>query len=1048
MSSALDEMIEALRLEVVAIREQGDDVNVELRDGECIGQAEGSWLYRFVVADDLNLRDDTPVRVTVGQDDISGEIVSYSDGVLIVALEQNLGALLPVARLMVNEAFLIERLTECLEQVRSGAAQFSQSAAERAIGLRPPRVSDTDPNPAVTADGRLNDEQVSALRRSLGSDTVFVWGPPGTGKTETLARIVEAHYRAGRSVLLVSNTNIAVDTALERVADRLKGEPDFHQGLVIRQGPVVKKELRERFGPQVILKEIVARLAAPLLSEKEALSRDLASLQNEERSLSAALRDLRRLAEAQKALDDRERALSQTQAAIELRNREATQHRDRAATLAAEIARARAMGALRRLFSGINPERLDGERASAEWQAQAALDAARALASDLPKLEAEFQALRHEVAIQAGKTTRYPPEPEIQARLGTVGELLGQIRERISTVDNELATLEAGVLSRCRIIATTVYRTYLGTAPARRFDAIVIDEASMLMPPLVYYAAGLATMSVTIAGDFRQLPPIVASDEALAAKWLKRDVFDIAGIPERLKGRLPTPQLVALRRQYRMREPICAVINRLFYYDHPLHTDPSTNRGVGRLPLGQKPLLYVDTSPFHPWSSFRAGTYSRYNIFHALLVRTIVLHLVRAGFLPSGDDLSNAIGVVAPYAAQARLIQALLKDRFAQRAKSIAFTVHRFQGNEKRVMLLDLTDSFGTRLGRFLKATQIEEDGARLLNVAASRARHYLVLLANFEYLRAKAPRECVVSRLIAHFQEHGEAIEVGSRLLVAASDWIDGLHHVLPTGFELPDSAGGVFSTVTFYPAFAYDLAQAHKSILILSPVATGTGTARWINALRAAVARGVHVRVLTRPAETFGGGSAREVTELVRVLRQMGVVVDLRARMYEKLAVLDGRLLWHGSLDILSHRDTSQVMFRLNSPAACQQLGSFLSPLPGQRKAQTPDFDVVGNPACPICGGPTIWNNGQYGIWFECENAECDGKVNLRRGSHRAAGRTSGQRSRVRTSTGRPCPAPGCSGTLHERKGRFGSFLGCSNYPTCRYTENLNAKRSWKGG
>jgi hypothetical protein len=36
------------------------------------------------------------------------------------------------------------------------------------------------------------------------------------------------------------------------------------------------------------------------------------------------------------------------------------------------------------------------------------------------------------------------------------------------------------------------------------------------MPPLVYYAAGLATESVTVAGDFRQLPPIVVSDEQLA----------------------------------------------------------------------------------------------------------------------------------------------------------------------------------------------------------------------------------------------------------------------------------------------------------------------------------------------------------------------------------------------------------------------------------------------------------------------------------------------------------------------------------------------------
>jgi hypothetical protein len=55
------------------------------------------------------------------------------------------------------------------------------------------------------------------------------------------------------------------------------------------------------------------------------------------------------------------------------------------------------------------------------------------------------------------------------------------------------------------------------------------------------------------------------SEEPLAAEWLKRDVFEIAGIPQRLDRHQPTPYLVALGTQYRMREPICAIINELFY---------------------------------------------------------------------------------------------------------------------------------------------------------------------------------------------------------------------------------------------------------------------------------------------------------------------------------------------------------------------------------------------------------------------------------------------------------------------------------------------------
>lgn len=33
-----------------------------------------------------------------------------------------------------------------------------------------------------------------------------------------------------------------------------------------------------------------------------------------------------------------------------------------------------------------------------------------------------------------------------------------------------------------------------------------------------------------------------------------------------------------------------------------------------------------------------------------------------------------------------------------------------------------------------------------------------------------------------------------------------------------------------------------------------------------------------------------------------------------------------------------------------------------------------------------------------------------------------------------------PKCSGELKKRKGRFGEFLGCSNYPKCRYTRSVS--------
>jgi ssDNA-binding Zn-finger/Zn-ribbon topoisomerase 1 len=708
------------------------------------------------------------------------------------------------------------------------------------------------------------------------------------------------------------------------------------------------------------------------------------------------------------------------------------------------------MGAVRRFFSGRNPERLERDIASADRGAEAAQQAARALAVEMAEQEAELTALRSEIDRLVAETRAYPPPADLRAKVNALRTRLDKIRERIASIERELAALEQAVLARCRILATTVYRTYLGKAALRQFDVVVIDEASMLMPPLVYYSAGLGTQSVTVAGDFRQLPPIVASDEPLAEEWLKQDVFEKAGIPKRLERRESTPHLVALGTQYRMREPICAVVNRLFYADRPLRSDPSVSRGGDRFALGVSPLLYVNTAPFHPWTALRVGTYSRYNLLHALLVRNVVLHLAEVGFLPPAGEPNTALGAVAPYASQARLIQALLEERLGVRAAGVAATVHRFQGNEKAAMVLDLTDSLGAPLGRFLQAVRLEEDGARLLNVAVSRARHHVVLLGNFEYLRAKAPDGAVVRQLVDHFEEHGEALELKNLLPLAERDWVDGLHRVLPTSFDFPEGGAGAFTEGTFYPAFLKDLARVRTSIVIFSPFATNAGTGRWADPLRAALARGVRVRILTRPPDELGGGVTDEVGELVRALRNLGVAVDLRAGMHEKIAILDGRILWHGSLNILSHRDTHESMLRLESPAACSQLARLVS-TPAGRRDDTPALDAAENPECPKCGGPTVWHDGRYGIYFECEAPGCDGKIDARRDRRARAeggrgqakkperGRGSGT-ARPGARTGRTCPTPGCGGRLIQRNGRRGPFLGCTNYPDCRHTENVD--------
>ncbi|WP_126661867.1 AAA domain-containing protein [Haloterrigena salifodinae] len=80
-----------------------------------------------------------------------------------------------------------------------------------------------------------NDAQDEAVRLAVGAeDVALIHGPPGTGKTYTIARAIRAMVERGERVLLSAFTNRAVDNALEALLEQLGDVIDEEQ--VVRVG--------------------------------------------------------------------------------------------------------------------------------------------------------------------------------------------------------------------------------------------------------------------------------------------------------------------------------------------------------------------------------------------------------------------------------------------------------------------------------------------------------------------------------------------------------------------------------------------------------------------------------------------------------------------------------------------------------------------------------------------------------------------------------------------------------------------------------------------
>ncbi len=89
----------------------------------------------------------------------------------------------------------------------------------------------------------------------------------------------------------------------------------------------------------------------------------------------------------------------------------------------------------------------------------------------------------------------------------------------------------------------------------------------------------------------------------------------------------------------------------------------------------------------------------------------------------------------------------------------------------------------------------------------------------------------------------------------------------------------------------------------------------------------------------------------------------------------------------------------------------------------------DVEDKYKCPTCNGAMVWKLGKSGKFMSCSKfPDCAGS------------RTSeGEEMKGPTETGEKCPKcgdlPKAGGMLVERGGRFGTFIACSRYPKCKF-------------
>jgi hypothetical protein len=321
-------------------------------------------------------------------------------------------------------------------------------------------------------------------------------------------------------------------------------------------------------------------------------------------------------------------------------------------------------------------------------------------------------------------------------------------RGRVTAAARELRDREGSAVARASVILATMTNLYLSPLLRdERFDAVIIEEAGMATLPALFHAAAMARRRVIVVGDPQQLPPIVQSNDDYVRRAMGRNIFAVT-VPHPFES----AEVALLDTQYRMHPEIGRLVSEL-YYDGRLCNGEGTERRreiASRSPFPGEAVIVVDAAGAVAESGSRG---SRRNETTAHLAVDLAVQGIAGGL--------DSVAIITPYVDQARLIRELLGHHRNEAARIECRTVHRFQGSERDMVILDTVDAPPLRPGTLLASRGADSSARNLINVGISRARGKLIVIANLAYFRAQAPGTAI-TEMLARAAENGRCVPAG----------------------------------------------------------------------------------------------------------------------------------------------------------------------------------------------------------------------------------------------------------------------------------------------
>ncbi len=134
------------------------------------------------------------------------------------------------------------------------------------------------------------------------------------------------------------------------------------------------------------------------------------------------------------------------------------------------------------------------------------------------------------------------------------------------------------------------------------------------------------------------------------------------------------------------------------------------------------------------------------------------------------------------------------------------------------------------------------------------------------------------------------------------------------------------IFNKNSFFPVYLQDIQSASKNLLVISPFVTKKRLLQMMEHFTELLKKQVKVTIITRPADGLKPSRKALLENVFSIIKKTGIHLVLKENIHQKFAIIDEKISWYGSINLLSFGYSEESIMRLESSSIAHELATSL--------------------------------------------------------------------------------------------------------------------------